>query len=529
MAALRALARRRLADGRVRDLSYAGFFAIYALGQTAAYRSTYSSLQDRVQFARSFGDNKAVRLFYGIPHDLLTSGGYAAWRVGGILAIFAGAWGLLAAVRSMRAEEDAGREELVLSGAVGRRASFSASVGAGLGGAAILWAAVWLGLVAAKLSAGESAFMALGIAAVAIVFLGVGALVSQLASTRRLALELGAGVLAVAFVLRVIADTSESLDWLRWLTPLGWVEELRPFTGSQPAVLLLMAAAAAGLIALARRIAAGRDIGEGSLRTKDSREPELGLLSSPLAQAFRDERGRLVVWLIGSGLFAAIIGVLADSVSSVNVSESLNQQLQKLGAGSITTASGYIAFSFLFFILLVCLFGSSQIVAARHEEADERLETLLAEPVGRRGWLAGRLALAVAGAAALALVVGFLTWAGAASQGADVSLGDMLGAGANCLPVALLFLSLAALAFALVPRATAGMAYGLVLIAFVWELFGSLLDLPDWAVNLSPFHQVGLVPSQDFKAVAAIVMLAVAALASLVAILAFERRDLTGA
>jgi hypothetical protein len=44
----------------------------------------------------------------------------------------------------------------------------------------------------------------------------------------------------------------------------------------------------------------------------------------------------------------------------------------------------------------------------------------------------------------LALAIGLLT--GAAAAGADVSFGDMIGAGANCLPIALLFLSLGTLA-----------------------------------------------------------------------------------
>jgi ABC-2 type transport system permease protein len=529
MAAVRAIARRRFAEGRVRDLSFGFFFLFYAAGQTSAYRSTYSTPQERLQFAQSFGDNKAVRLFYGVPHDLLTAGGYAAWRVAGILAIFAAAWGLLAAVKSMRAEEDSGREELLRSGAIGRGASFAASAGAGAAGGTLLWAAFWAGLLAAKLPAGESAFLALETASVGLVFLGVGALASQLASTRRLALELGAGFLAVAFILRVIADTSEQLDWMRWLTPLGWGEELRPFTGSRPAVLILMAGAAFALLLVAGWIAKRRDVGEGLLHTSDVSDPDPRLLTSPTAQALRDEWGRLLVWLIGAGLFAVVIGVLADSVSSADVSQGLNRQLQKLGAGSITTASGYISFSFLFFILLVCLFGVSQVAAARHEEADERLETLLAQPVGRERWLVGRLLLAVGGAAALALVIGALTWAGAASQGADVSLGDMIGAGANCLPIALLFLGLGAVAFALIPRATSALAYGLVLVAFVWELFGSLLDLPTWTLDLSPFHQVGLVPAESFKAGAAVAMVAIATLAMLAAVRLFERRDLTGA
>ena len=93
----------------------------------------------------------------------------------------------------------------------------------------------------------------------------------------------------------------------------------------------------------------------------------------------------------------------------------------------------------------------------------------------------------------LALAIGLLTWAAAAAAGADVSFGDMIGAEANCLPIALLFPGLGALAFAIVPRVTTGISYGLVLVTFVWELFGSLLDLPGWTVELSPFHQVALV------------------------------------
>jgi hypothetical protein len=66
--------------------------------------------------------------------------------------------------------------------------------------------------------------------------------------------------------------------------------------------------------------------------------------------------------------------------------------------------------------------------------------------------------VAAAGAAALGLAAGVLAWAGAVAQSGDVSMAEMLGAGANTLPVALLFLALGALAFALVPRASAMIA-----------------------------------------------------------------------
>jgi ABC-2 type transport system permease protein len=105
----------------------------------------------------------------------------------------------------------------------------------------------------------------------------------------------------------------------------------------------------------------------------------------------------------------------------------------------------------------------------------------------------------------------------------------MLEAGANCLPVALLFLGIAALAYALAPRASAGIAYGLVTVAFLWQLVGSLLGAPTWLADLTPFAHVGLVPTQPFRAGAAAVMLAIGTVSALAAIGVFRRRDLLGA
>jgi polyether ionophore transport system permease protein len=62
---------------------------------------------------------------------------------------------------------------------------------------------------------------------------------------------------------------------LRWATPLGWAEELRPFTGARPAVLLLPVAASVVLLWVAGRLGASRDIGSGLLPVGDTAEPRL--------------------------------------------------------------------------------------------------------------------------------------------------------------------------------------------------------------------------------------------------------------
>jgi ABC-2 type transport system permease protein len=524
-----ALARRAVADARIRTIAFAYLFAAVAYIQPVTYRHAYPTVASRIAFAHSFGANKAVVLFYGKAYNLLTVGGYSAWRVGGTLAIFAAIWGLLAAVRALRTEEDAGRTELVLAGLVGRRTAYLASIGAIAAGGVVLWVAAFAGLLVGRLPAGGSAYLALAITSVASVFVGVGALVSQLAPTRRVALELGGAVVGLSFLLRVIADTSGGLGWLRWATPLGWAEELRPFTGAQPLVLLVPLTASALLLVAAARIGSVRDVGSGVLPARDTAAPRLRLLSSPTAQALRTELGSLTVWMVSVAAFALIIGVVSKSISSAGISPQLQRELAKLGSGSIVTPKGYLGFSFIFFVLALSLFACAQIGAVRHEEADQRLETLFALPVGRRRWLGGRLALATVAAVAISLVAGVLSWAGAVSAGVSLSFPRMLEAGANCLPVAILFLGIAALAYAAVPRASAGIAYGLVTVGFLWQLFGALLGAPKWLVDVTPFAHVGLVPAQPFRAGAAAIMVAIGLAAAAAAIAVFERRDLLGA
>ena len=526
---VRTLARRAFLDSRIRTLAFAYVFAAYSYIQPAGYRTAYPTLADRLQFARSFGANKGIRLFYGEPHAIETVNGYTAWRVGGTLAIAAAVFGLLAAVRASRAEEDAGRTELVLAMPVRRGAASLASGTAVLASAAVLWAAEGAGFVVGGLPVGGAAYLALTTASVIWVCAGIGALASELAPNRRVALELGGAVVGVMFVLRVLADTVGGLGWVRWLTPLGWAEEMRPLTGAHPLVLLLPACAGAVLIVGAARIAARRDIGTGVLPARDSAEPRLGMLSSPTAQALRSSRGSLTVWIAGVASLAFILGSVSKSISPADVSKSAQREIAKLGSGAITTPTGYLAFVFIFFVLAVSMFMCAQISAARQVEADQQLETMLAMPVSRRRWLAGRLMIALCAAAVISLSAGLASWAGAQSAGAHVSLPRMLEAGANCLPTAILFLGIAVLAYAVAPRASSMISYGLVAVAFLWQLTGSLLSVPKWLLDATPFAHVGLIPVQSFRAQAAVVMVAIGAVTAVAAIAWFERRDLMGA
>jgi ABC-2 type transport system permease protein len=520
-----ALVARAFRDARVLTVVFTYLFLVYSFIQPVGYRRVYTTAASREAFARSFGTNPGLRLLYGEPHNVATISGYTAWRVGGVLAIAAAVFGLLASVRALRGEEDAGRAELTLAGIVSRRTLYLSAMAAVGAATVILWAAEFAGFAAGRLPVAGSAYLALATVSVIAVIAGVGAVASQLAPGRRIALELGGGAVALFFLLRVIADTVAGAGWLRWLTPLGWAEEMRPFAGPRPVVLLLPVAASALLLLIAARLGATRDLGSGLLPERGGGSG-LALLSSPVVQALRSQRDSLIAWAGSFAVFSFILGVVASSVSSNGIPAGVNRQVARLGVGSITTPAGYLALIFFVYVHGVSLFACAQVGAARREEAGQQLETLLALPVGRTGWLTGRLLLGAVAAALICVLTGLLTWAGAAAGGTSVRAGQMLEAGLNCLPAALLFLGVAALAYAVAPRASAAIGYGFLVLTFLWQAVGALVGAPGWLVGLTPFAHIGLVPAQPFQAAAAVVMIGIGVAAAAAGLTVFRRRDL---
>jgi ABC-2 type transport system permease protein len=522
-----AVARHALRQERVRLAVIGTIVVLYTAANVVGYRDTYPTAAERERFAAAFGDNVALRLFYGLPHDLATVAGYVEFRVVGILSVLLAAWAVFAAVRALRGEEDAGRFELLLAGSV-RRGDATAAVLAALAAeCVVLWAATVLALVATgtafgDVTLGQALLLAAAIVAPGALFAAIGALACQIAPTHRGAQALGGALVAVFLLVRIVADLVDGARSLRWATPLGWAGEVRPVTGSRPAVLLLFAVATAlaawATLAIARR----RDVGTGLVGGGNAPRSRRALLGSPLQAAVRGEAPTLLTWVVGAGAFAAAIGGFSKSIAE----EARKANLHSALGTDYTTPAGYLALTFVAYALVVALFAASHLNGIRDEEASGRLETLLALPVRRAGWLAGRVAIATAASTALALLIGLLTWAGAASQDAGVGLGSLLAAGANCLPAALLFLGLGTLLFALLPRQSAGAAMALVGVAFLWELVGAVVGAPSWALAASPFHHVAAVPVARFDTAGAAIMLVLAAVSAVTGVAVFSRRDL---
>ena len=184
-------------------------------------------------------------------------------------AAMVGLLSLVLMVRHTRGEEEAGLTELVGAGVVGRWAQVAAAaivVGATDLVLALLTAvslaASGLGLVGA-LSFGLAWFVT------GVTFAAVAAVTAQLTSTSRGASGTASGILGLAYLVRAVADgsTDGNLSGLRWMSPVGWAQEVHAFGDIRWAVSALGVGAALVLVAVALALVDRRDLGAGMMPT----------------------------------------------------------------------------------------------------------------------------------------------------------------------------------------------------------------------------------------------------------------------
>lgn len=522
-----ATSRRTVRSGAV----WGALFGVLVANEALQYHSGFPTLASRARFAQSFGHNAGLTAVTGPARHLDTIGGFVSWRMFSLMLVVGAVWGLLTATRLLRGEEDAGRWELLLSGRTARRHATAQALGGLAAGFLALWAVTAAFTVAAGtrpevgFSVGDSLFYATAGTASAALFLAIGALTSQLASTRRQANALGAAVFGVAYVIRMIADGDTDLGWLRWFSPLGWVENLAPLTDPQPLVLvpvvLLVAVAAGAAVVLAGR----RDVGVGILTRSSSRQPHTRLLGGSAGLTVRLERWVAVSWIAGLAAAAVVFGLVAQAAASGEIGD---RAVGQVVGEHASLAAGWIGYELLYLAAILAFAAAGQVSALRAEEADGQLDNLLARPLDRRTWLATRLAFGVLLVLGSGLAIGVGGWLGGARH-EGIGLDSMLEAGLNTAVPGLVVLGLGTLLYGIVPRLVAPTLYAFVLWSFLVEIIGTSITDARWFIDTSVLAHLGPVPATppDWSTIAWLT--ALAAVGCLGGLTAFTRRDLAGA
>jgi len=522
-------ARKAVRSGGVWGYVFGAVIASSAL----SYTKLYKTVAERDALAAAFGSNHATSALFGPAPHLQTVAGFTVFKTSMTLVIMGAVWAILTSTRLLRGEEDNGRWDLLLAGPTTRTGATLQALG-GLGsGALALWGVTAAITVAVGLDSsvhitvGAALYFALAMVAAAVMFVAVGAVTSQLAATRRQAATYAATLLGLAYALRLIGDAGVGQHWLVWASPIGWVEELQPLTAPRPLAVVPIAVFTAVLAVAAVRLAGARDVGASVLPDRASSDARSRLLSGPTALAIRMLRSTVVGWWVAIAISGLLYGLVAKSAGTTIGGSSVERVFSKLGAPG-TGADAVLGVCFLILAILVGFVAAGQLTAARAEESDGRLDHIVAGPISRAHWLAGRLLVGGVAVVASGVIAGLGCWLGAASQHSGVSLAALLDAGANVVPPAFAIGGVGVLVFGLRPRATSRVTYVLLGWSLLVVLVGGIGTTNHWVLDTSVFHQMTAAPAVSPNWTANGVMTAVGICAATLGLLAFRRRDLAG-
>ena len=314
---------------------------------------------------------------------------------------------------------------------------------------------------------GAAATSAVGLGAayagVGIVFAAVAALTAQIGAFARTASGLAVAVLGAAFVLRAWGDSASSgaISWTVWLSPLGWAEQTRAFTGDRWWVLILPLATAVGLLVVAFHYSASRDLGHGLLAARPGPPRAAPGLRGGFGLAMRLDRTALLGWTLGFALAGALFGSVVSSAASALSDRGAATDLFTHGEpGDLGVA--FVTSIVSLFAMIVGFFAVQSVLRARSEETEGRAETLLATALGRARWLGSHLAVALAGPVVI-LSGGAVGMAASVTATAvpGVSFGDVLVAGLVQVPAVWVVGAFAGALVGIWPRASrAGLGRG---------------------------------------------------------------------
>ncbi|MGW4244715.1 ABC transporter permease, partial [Nocardia sp. NPDC004722] len=253
-------------------------------------------------------------------------------------------------------------------------------------------------------------------------------------------------------------------------------------------------------------------------------------LGGPLGLAWRLQRGTLVAWTVGIGLYGLLIGSVTHGIGNeLGTSQAIKDLITRMG-GSESLEKSLISYGFTMVALGAAAYSVSAALRLHTEENTAHAETVLTGAVSRTRWVASHLSFAVLGpvlALAVSGLLGGLVY-GRAAGDVGGKLPEVLAAALIQIPAVWTFAAITVLLFGLLPRWTTA-AWGVLIAALAVLLLGSLAGAPQWFRDLSPFEHAPKVPGEAFTATPLLILLLVDVALITVGLMAFRRRDLRSA
>lgn len=477
----------------------------------------------------SLAANTAMLAMLGPAFDLSTKAGFLFWREGGFLTFFAAMMAGLAIIRCTRAEEDAGRLELLRAGRMGRHAPLFAAV------LSCVLGSLFCGVVASGwailtgLPVVGSIAYGLGFASLGILFTALGAALAQISSTARIARLWTVGVgFGGMFLARMLIDgqapQGKAALW-RWAVPLEWPLLARPWANERWWVYVMTLAVAGVGIALAFVLEAARDHQSGLIPERQGRATAPGWLRGSWGLAWRLQRGSILSWFLGIVIVAAGLGSMAGSMFDlVSGDEKARTMMEAMGGSADMQDSFYVAMLGVL-VVVVGWMAIAIVGQLRTEELATRTELMLSTAQSRWHQAGSHVALAVVAPSVTLLTAGVVLPLGLSVDHQDSSIvREVLAGSAALIPGVVFLAGLTVFLYGLAPRLQA-----LCWLVLGWALFcawfAAIVDLPEKVAKVQPWGYLPKLPAESMRWQPIVVETAIGVLLLAIGMVAYRRRD----
>lgn len=462
---------------------------------------------------------------YGIDaptHERFYSAGYVLF-----VLILVALMAIFTVTRHTRADEQAGRSELLRSNVLGRHAPLTAALILTVCATTLTSILIYTGAVAAGYATTGSLLIAAGAAATGWFFAGFSTTTAQLTTSSRSANAIAGAVLATAYLIRMGGDMGATGGTaLSWGSPLAWAQQTAPYVLDRAWPLTLLLVGGAVFIAVGYALSTRRDLNAGLLPGRLGRAHAHPTLGTPLGFAFRTQRGTLRGWGIALILTSLMYGGFANAM--VTAADDLPDEFAVIFTGD-DLLNGYFAYMALFMAVFTTAAAISALTHTRAEEASGRTELILSTPTHRTTYLISAITITVA---ATILILILVSLAMAATSAATLTtpptglIGTLVTASIHQLPAALALIGLTTMFLGWFPRAASPVAWTVIGYSVALSSFGQLLNLPTWARNINPFHHLADYPVEPVNWTPIMWLTALGIAGILVGLVGWNRREL---
>jgi len=531
---------------RITSTIWVLILVLFSMGIAPAMADMFPDTASRSQFAAAFNNPMMIAMMGPIySADNYTSGA----MYGGLMlvwyAITVAIMNIFFVVRHTRADEQAGRVEVVRSLPTGRLANLNATLISAVIINLILGLFTGLGLAVLGIDtmdfAGSMIYGA-ATAAIGIVFASIAAVFSQLSSNASGATGMSFASIGVFYMIRAAGDM-QGIEIVSCISPLGLVLRSQAYVGNNiwPSLVLLLIAGALSVLAL--KLNSIRDLGQGFIAAKPGRATASPLLHSPFGLAWRLLRNPLIIWTIVmltlGASYASVVGEIDSFISdSPEYMTILGVPVDLLPTLSQADQARMIVESFGIFVTLMMTLVAivpllNAVLKVCSEEREGRAENVLTRAVPKCNYMAGYVILAFIAS----VVIQFMTFIGLYGTAAYVAgdsnpfvFGDLLKSFLAFLPALWIMIGFAVLIVGIAPKAT-GLIWGYFGIVTFTSFIGRLVFTGNlsWLMNITPLHFVSQPePMKDYviNYTPLIIMTAIAALMTAIGIIAFRKRDM---